>query len=604
MRFYLRILSYFRTDRRLLVALFVLITVALGLAALQALPAGILVDVVATTSRKDDWHHRLFLSLFPQSKLAQIIGLAAATMLLKIAQETVWLLRTMINHRLRYNGTARVRAELFDHLQALGPGYHRSRSQGDSIYRLGTDTTGFFGVLDTFVGAAFSCASLLVIARMMLSFNRVITLIALSVIPLLLVVNWYFSRSIRRTSTVSKQVDSDLTTVTQRSIAALFFTKLFSRERDESNRFRGIIAHSVSAGMRMNWQEQLYPLVVQCIFAVGAAAVIAYGGYLVYRDQLNHVPGGFSMGDVTACTLFLAQLWDPVMRITGFTAAVQTNATACRRVFDVLDHPVDVTEDPAAPAVPLRPRTLALNGVCFGYCENSSVLNDVSVRIAPGQMVAFIGPSGAGKSTLLHLLPRLYDPTGGSLSLDEHDLRTLRLADVRRHIAVVPQDCSLLAGTIAENIAYGRPSADMRDIQAIAELAGCAEFIESLPSGYDTLVAEGGQNFSGGQRQRIAIARALLTDAPILVLDEPTSALDPRHEQKVIDMLRRLKGRRTVILVTHRVESVRECDQIFVLSAGRVVERGTHEQLLCQRGHYFAMARPPMRDGVPSISAA
>jgi ABC-type multidrug transport system fused ATPase/permease subunit len=204
-------------------------------------------------------------------------------------------------------------------------------------------------------------------------------------------------------------------------------------------------------------------------------------------------------------------------------------------------------------------------------------------------MVAFVGPSGTGKSTLLALMLRLYDPTMGALRLDGVDLRSAQLADARGHMAFVAQDSLMLSASITANIAYGRPGASRYEVERAAEFAGAAAFIEGLPESYQTILTEGGQNLSGGQRQRLAIARALLTRAPFLILDEPTSALDPHHERLLMETLQALKGRRTIVLVTHRLESVVACDQVFVMDAGRIVERGTHRELLRSNGHYARM---------------
>ncbi|MFL5055546.1 MAG: ABC transporter ATP-binding protein, partial [Microvirga sp.] len=213
----------------------------------------------------------------------------------------------------------------------------------------------------------------------------------------------------------------------------------------------------------------------------------------------------------------------------------------------------------------------------------------LSAEIRPGEFVAFIGPSGTGKSTLLALMLRFYDPTAGALRLDGVDFRDARLADVRAHMALVGQDSIILPATVRENIGYGRPGASRAEIAEAARLAGAAAFIEDLPEGFETVLAEGGQNLSGGQRQRIAIARALLSRAPFLILDEPTSALDPEHERHLVDTLFALRGRRTIVLVTHRLESVVHCDRIFALAAGRIVEAGTHRRLLGRGGVYAQM---------------
>jgi ABC-type multidrug transport system fused ATPase/permease subunit len=273
------------------------------------------------------------------------------------------------------------------------------------------------------------------------------------------------------------------------------------------------------------------------------------------------------------------------------TAAIQSGAAGAQRVFEVLDRDPVIQDLPGAKPLARKSRELRLDNVTFGYDKSHPVLKHVSATIPAGEMVAFVGPSGVGKSTLLNLLPRFYDPGEGAVRLDGINLREAKLRDVRQHVALVLQDSVILPTTIAENIAYGRPGATDHEIREAARLARCAEFIEHLPKGYDTIVAEGGANLSGGQRQRISIARALLTRAPIIILDEPTSALDPHHEQLVTESLESLKGMRTLIIVSHRLSTVRKCDQIFVMSAGRVVEHGTHAELVEHRGLYYDMAR-------------
>jgi len=431
--------------------------------------------------------------------------------------------------------------------------------------------------------------TVVVIGSVMMTFNLSLTVVCLAMAPLLVLANAYFSRTIRRTSNASKQADTDFTTFVQRAAATVTLAQLFGREARESDRFRDSVGRTITAGMRMNWQQQLYPWSQRVTYALGYAFILGYGGYLVYRDRTIFGPGAFTVGTLGAMLYYLTQLWEPIRRMTGFTADVQTNAAASARVFAVLDLAPTVADDPAARPLPMKPRTLQLHRVRFAYGEDEQpVLRGVDATIMPGEMVAFVGPSGTGKSTLLNLLPRFYDPTGGSIALDGHDLRSIRLSDVRRHIALVPQDSPVVAGTIAENIAFGRPDATDEQIHRAAEMAGAATFIDELPLEYDTQVTEAGQNLSGGQRQRLAIARALLTEAPILVLDEPTSGLDAHHEHLVLQTLHRLKGQRTIILVTHALSAVTRCDQIFVLKDGVVAESGTHAELLSNDGGPYA----------------
>src|SRR5215208_932567 len=354
----------------------------------------------------------------------------------------------------------------------------------------------------------------------------------------------------------------------------------FRREPHEFSLFSAAVVRSVRGLLRLNWQEQLYPLARDSILAVAGAIILGYGGYLVYRDQfLAPVAGGMTVGTLIIFMDYIRKLWDPLKWLTEFVAKVRVFEAAARRVFRVLDTAPSVTDAPDAKHLPLRSRTLSLDEVGFGYQDGQEVLRGVSTEIRPGQMVAFVGPSGTGKSTLLSLMLRFYDPTQGALRLDGLDYRAVRITDLRRHMALVGQDSIMLPASVAENIAYGRAEAERDEIAQAAEMAGAASFIDDLPNGYDSILAEGGQNLSGGQRQRIAIARALLTEAQFLILDEPTSALDPHHEQLLVETLRSLKGGRTIVLVTHRLESVVGCDQIFVMDAGWIVERGAHHEL-------------------------
>lgn len=564
-RFYARVLSFFAADRLLITLLVVLIWLSLAAGVLEGAVVFVVTDAILSDKEPTGWMGRLVLSVLPSDRASRVIGLAALWLLIRAANDTFLLLREMINNRLRYNGTARVRTRLFDHLQTLSPAYHKSQPQGDAIYRLSTDALGFFGVLDTFVGAANSVLTVIVIGTVMAGFNLTITAVCLAIAPVLLLANMHFSRTIRRTSRQSKQADTNLLTFVQRAMATVSLAQLFGRERTESARFAQTVDETIRQGMQMSWQVQLFPWSQRILYAVGHSFVLGYGGWLVFSGRPDASGQVMTVGGVTAMLVYLGQLWEPVRRMAGFTAEVQNNVAACARVFTVLDLAPTVVDPPAAQTLSIQPRVLELSGVRFDYGDGRPVLRGVDARIEPGEMVSFVGPSGSGKSTLLNLLPRFYDPTGGQITLDGHDLRTLRLADVRGHVALVPQESPVIAGTIADNIAFGRPQATSDQIHAAAEMSGASGFIEELPFGYETVVTEAGQNLSGGQRQRLAIARALLTESPILVLDEPTSGLDAHHERLVLDTLHRLKRQRTIVLVTHNRSAAAECDRVFIL---------------------------------------
>jgi len=333
--------------------------------------------------------------------------------------------------------------------------------------------------------------------------------------------------------------------------------------------------------------------------------MFGYGGWLVYRDQfVLHKTNGMTIGALYVFIGYLGMLFDPLRQLSSSGSSAAGAMAGVKRVFEVLDRDATIKDSPGASSLPRQPRTLQFDHAGFEYRPGEPVLIDVNVTIAPGQMVAFVGSSGVGKTTLLNLLPRFYDPTTGAMKLDGHDARTIKIADLRKHVALVLQESVILPTSVAENIAYGRPDATDSQIRQAAEFAGAAVFIEKLPQKYESQISESGGNLSGGQRQRIAIARALLTEAPILVLDEPTSALDPQHEQMITETLRSLKKQRTIVLVSHRLSTVADCDQIFVMDEGRIVEQGTHEGLIAQRGLYFQMAKHQMKLEDEPISAA
>src|SRR5215213_6468103 len=572
---YRRAISYFTPDWPWIALLVGLIGISVGVGLLEAWPFAVLVDSVLTKEPKGDWIHGLFLSVLPESRIGQIIGLVLIGLGLQGIGYTVWMARMMINYHLNYRGTTRVRYDLFSKLQQLGLTYHRSRPQRDAIYRLTTDAFGPWGIMDTVIGTAVAAVTLTVMTIILLSREVSLTLAAFTVAPFMIWSNWRFGLRIHERALASKQIDADLTSFIQQAMTRVPLAQTYQREPYEFRRFRGAVGRSVRALLRLNLQEQLYPLVRDSILAVGGAIILGYGGYLVYRDQiLSPVEGGMTVGLLLVFMDYIRKLWEPLKWLTEFVVKVRTHEAAARRVFRILDTPETITEDPRAEDLPVSSRTLVLDHVGFAYRPDYPILRDLCATIRPGEMVAFVGPSGTGKSTLLALMLRLYDPTAGALRLDGIDLRAARLADTRAHMALVAQDSLMLPASIAANIAYGRPGTSRYEIERAADLAGAAAFVAGLPEGYETILAEGGQNLSGGQRQRLAIARALVTRAPFLILDEPTSALDPHHEQLLVETLNALKGGRTIVLVTHRLESVAACDQVFMMDAGRIIERG------------------------------
>lgn len=597
---YERAFSYFSVDWLWIAALVLLIGVSVGVGLLEAWPLAILVDTVLTKEPREGWLHAWFLSVLPGDKPGQIIGLVLIGLALQVVGYTAWMARAMINYYLNYRGTTRVRADLFAKLQRLDLAWHYSRPQGDSIYRLTTDAFGPWGIVDILIGTSVAAVTLTVMTAILVSRSAPLTAAAYSVAPLILWSNWRFGMRIHRRALESKQIDADLTAHIQQAMVRVPLAQAFRREPFEFSRFEQAVARSVAALLRLNWQEQLYPLARDLILSLGGAIILGYGGWLVYRDEfLQPVPGGMTVGALIVFMDYLRKLWDPLKWLAEFFSKVRSFEAAARRVFFILDEPERIRDRPGAQRLRPEPRRLAFEDVSFAYAPGRMVVADLTAAIHPGEMAAFVGPSGAGKSSLLKLMLRFHDPVAGALRLDGADIRDICLVDLRAHFAFVTQENLMLPTSVAENIAYGRPDAGTSEIVEAATLAGAAEFVAQLPEGYETLLAEGGANLSGGQRQRLAIARALLSAAPFLVLDEPTSALDPQNEALLIETLHRLKRRRTIVLVTHRLNSVVDCDQIFVMQAGRVVERGAHAELLARNGAYARLWRQEASETPP-----
>ncbi|MER6226092.1 ABC transporter ATP-binding protein [Streptomyces sp900105755] len=479
-----------------------------------------------------------------------------------------------------------LRADVFRHVQGLSLGFFERRRLGDVLSRV----TGDVDAVETFLlsgvaDALYYVISLGVYLGMLLYLRWDLTLLALVVVPLFWGAARYFSRLVREASRERRRRGGALGAIAEESLGNVVLVQAYNRQAWEARRFERENTGRFRAAMASARIRAVYAPAVEFLEVTGGLAVLALGTWKLAQGQLT-------LGGLLVFLALIGKLYSPVHGLSGLGTTFYTASAAAERIIELLDERPQVTEAAGARRIRRARGTLEFDGVWFRYPGTQAwALSDVSFRAAPGETVALVGASGSGKSTLAKLQLRFYDPDRGAVRLDGTDLRELSLTDVRENIAVVLQETLVFHGTVRENIAYGRPSATEAEIVAAARAADAHEFVERLPDGYDTLVGQRGRTLSGGQCRRLAIARAMIRDAPVLLLDEPTAGLDVRSARRVMEPLRRLMAGRTTVVVSHQLPTVRDATRIVVLDHGRVVEYGAPADLLGRQGPYALLHR-------------
>jgi ABC transporter fused permease/ATP-binding protein len=475
-----------------------------------------------------------------------------------------------------------LRGLVFDRILTLPLAWFHERRSGELVGRLASDVTVIEGVVGSDLSLALRNGVQIIGALILLFVIDVkLTLLMLGIVPPIVLTTIYFGRKIRA---MSRNVQDELAKVSgqaQEAVGAIATVQAFAREGHEARRYRGGVENAFRQTLMMvRWRASFFATSMSAGYA-GVALVIWLGGRALIHKELT-------AGDLTSFFLYTFIVAGALADLASLWANLQRAAGATDRLFAVIDTLPDI-RDPGAPAVlPEGAGAIKLEGVTFAYATRRTqpVLVNVDLDIAPGEVVALVGPSGAGKSTILSLLYRFYDVDAGRVLFEGVDVRDLKLGDLRRSLAIVQQEPVLWAGTIRENIAYGREGVTDADIEAAARDAHAHDFIMTFPEGYATLIGERGTKLSGGQKQRIALARALVANPRVLILDEATSNLDAESEAAVQAALMRVRRARTTIIVAHRLSTVRDADRIIVIDGARIVEQGRHDELMARRGTY------------------
>ena len=483
-----------------------------------------------------------------------------------------------------------LRTSLFSHLQKLSMSFHANRRVGEIMSRLSSDVTQMRTMLTTNITQALSqVISLIGAIVIVTTMNARLTLFILALVPVLLGVAFLFGRRIQGLSTGVQDQLAASTVVAEESLQGIRIVKSFGREPYEVQRYDGAMQNTLWASLRMAVFNSSFMAVMSFLGFSAIAAIVWYGGREVMAGRMTlAMISGFLIYGITIAAS-LGGLGGQYGQLRAAVGGVQ-------RVFELLDTPSTVQDKPAAMALASSRGEIAFEHVSFQYDDKAPVLKDIDLEIRAGEILALVGPSGAGKSTILNLIPRFYDPVEGRVLLDGHDLRDLTQDSLRHQLAIVPQETMLFGGTIRENILYGRLDANDDDVIAAAKAANAHDFIMSFPDQYDTVVGERGTKLSGGQRQRIAIARAILKDPRILLLDEATSALDNESEGLVQEALNRLMQNRTTIIIAHRLSTIKVAHRIAVMEEGRLVELGTHADLMALNGLYAKLYAMQFRE--------
>ncbi len=529
--------------------------------------------------------------------------LFAATLVVAIVGGLLSVAQSYLNTVIGQAVMADLRRDVYAHLQRLSLRWYTATRLGDILSRFNNDIGGIQNIVtSTFVSIVSNALTVVVTLVVMFIINWQLTIVAIIIVPIFVIPTRQVGSVRKRISRQMQEKMAEMSAFLQEtlSISGTVLVKSFVRERHEAARFEVVNQELRQLQIRLALIGRWFFMAVLLFTTLGPALIYWIGGL-----QILHVlPGQLTVPAVVAFVALLTRLYTPTGALMNVWVDVQTSAALFDRIFEYLDEPVEIADRADAPALPTARGRIAFEHVSFSYVPTRRALDDVSFEIAPGQLAALVGPSGAGKTTITYLTPRFYDPDAGRILIDGQDLRDLQLESLGEQIGMVTQETYLFHTTVRENIAYGRLGATQDEIEAAARAANIHDFIASLPDGYDTLVGERGYRLSGGEKQRVAIARVVLKDPRILILDEATSSLDSQSEALIQAALEPLLRERTSLVIAHRLSTILAADVILVMDQGRLVEQGTHTELLARGGLYAALYHEQFKVEAQRLSAA
>ncbi len=520
-----------------------------------------------------------------------VTQLAVVVLLVYLARAVMQFLRSYLAHLAGWGVVADVRTYIYEHMQRLSLRFYEDKQVGQLMSNVVNDTDLFEQLIAHAIpDVVVNVITFIAVTAVLLALNWQLTLLSVIPIPFVILSLRVYARYVRPAFRRRQKDLGDLNATLNDNLAGIREIKAFTRENDEAQRIHTRIDNYRKSLLNALKLMATFQPFVDFTSSLGTLIVIYFGGQLALKGTLP-------VADLVAFFLYLEMFYTPVRALSGAWEAVQGSLAGADRVADLIAESEEPHNTPGALAFPGQARgEISLQDVSFAYIPDSPVLENINIHIPAHSVVALVGPTGVGKSTLVSLIPRFYDPTSGVISLDGRDILTYTLDSLRQQISIVLQDVFLFYGTVRENLLFGRPDASEAEMVAAAQAANAHEFITQLPDGYDTLIGERGVKLSGGQKQRLSIARAVLKDAPILILDEATSSVDTETELLIQQALERLMKGRTTIIIAHRLSTVRNADQIVVLEDKAIREKGTHAELLQLENGLYRRLHSVQRD--------